>query len=282
MKERSSFIAVCGAPNSGKSTLINLLVGSKITIVSPRPQTTRITIRGIAVYDDAQLVYIDTPGIFRPKGKRQKEMVKSAWGGVDEAEQILLLIDAKKGLDAKTRDVVEALQTKGKKVICAINKVDLVDKGRLLPMVEELHDSEIFSEIFMISAEKNLEIEKLKNYLISKAVEQPWPYDKEQISDMNDRLFAAEITREKAFLMLRDELPYGVDVETETYKEDDKRIEIHQNVLTGQENHKKIIIGKKAEMVKKIGTMARKEMEKIFGLKVNLFLHVKVDKKLRG
>jgi len=276
--QKSLIIAVCGAPNAGKSTLINHLVGAKVTIVSPRPQTTRTTIRGIVQFDDTQLVFVDTPGIFMPKGKRQEQMVRAAVTGVDEAEEILLLIDAKKGLDTKTENILTFLRENNKTALCAINKIDLIDKGELLPLAQKLSDSGVFREIFMISASKGKNLEDLKNCLIENAKSSPWIYPDDQLSDANDRFMAEEITREKLFYMLDKELPFGIDVETEVFQEESDKITIHQNILTPRENHKKIIIGKNAEMVKNIGIKARREMEKVFGCDVRLYLHVKVNK----
>lgn len=276
MTQKSSIVSVCGAPNAGKSTLINRLVGAKVTIVSPRPQTTRITIRGIGVYDDTQIVFVDTPGIMSPKGNRQTDMVNAAWEGVGEGEQIIFILDAWKGIGKDAKKVLKGL--KGKKAVAVINKVDKIEKDKLLPLTAELAELAEFDKVFMISAMKSKGVDDLKKYLIDNSAEQTWPYPEDQLSDMNDRLFAAEITREKIFYLLQQELPYGVDVETEEFKEDDKKIVINQVVLTGTESHKKMIIGKGAGMIKEIGSKAREEMKKIFGKKIELYLHVKFSK----
>ncbi len=279
-EQKSLFVTFCGAPNVGKSTLTNALVGTKVTITSPRPQTTRFAIRGIAMYDKAQIVFLDTPGIFNPRGKRQKKMVDAALAGINEGELLILLIDAQKGVDRNTESVIESLVKQQKKCSVIINKVDLVDKARLIPLAQQLDAYDAFEEIFMISALKGEQIESLKNYMVSKAVDQAWPYPEDQLSDINDRIMAEEITREKIFYLLREELPYGVEVDTESFKETDAKITIHQQIMVPRDGHKKIIIGEKAQTLKRIGQSSRRELAQIFDKPTDLFLHVKVDKNL--
>lgn len=278
--QKSLFVTFCGAPNVGKSTLTNALVGTKVTITSPRPQTTRFAIRGIAMYDNAQIVFLDTPGIFNPRGKRQEKMVNEALEGINEGELLMLLIDANKGVDRNTEKVIESLVKQNKKCSVIINKVDLVDKARLIPLVEQLDAYGAFEEIFMISALKHEHIDGLKNYMLSKAADQAWPYPEDQLSDINDRIMAEEITREKIFYLLREELPYGVEVNTEEFTEGPKRITIRQQVLVPRDGHKKIIIGEGAQVLKRIGQSSRRELSEIFDKPTDLFLHVKVDKNL--
>jgi GTP-binding protein Era len=278
--QKSLFVTFCGAPNVGKSTLTNAFVGTKVTITSPRPQTTRFAIRGIAMFGETQIVFLDTPGIFNPRGKRQQKMVDSAFSGLDEGELLMLLIDANKGIDANTEKVIESLVKQNKKCSVIINKVDLVEKIKVAELAQKLAPYEIFEEIFMISALKHKNMEALKEYMISRAAVQAWAYPEDQLSDINDRIMAEEITREKIFYLLREELPYGVEVITEAYKEMPNKISIHQQILVPRDSHKKIIIGEKAELLKRIGQSSRRELTEMFGKPTDLFLHVKVDKNL--
>lgn len=278
--QKSLFVTLCGAPNVGKSTLTNAFVGTKVTITSPRPQTTRFTIRGIAIFEQTQIVFVDTPGIFNPRGKRQEKMVGSAFEGIDEGELLMLVIDPNKGIDRNSQKVIDWLAKQGKKCAVIINKIDSVDKAVLMPLAQSLYDFGVFEEIFMVSALKGEHLDGVKKYMMSKAVDNAWPYPEDQLSDINDRLMAEEITREKIFYLLREELPYGVEVQTESFKEGEKRITIHQQILVPREGHKKIIIGEGAQVLKRIGESSRRELSKMFELPTDLFLHVKVDKNL--
>jgi GTP-binding protein Era len=279
MNQKSSFIAVCGAPNAGKSSIVNHIVGTKISIVSPRPQTTRVNIRGILTKGDTQLVFLDTPGIMNPHDDRQEKMVKNAWDGVNEVEAIMFVVDAQKGITDLSRAIIEKLKVRSTNIIAVINKIDLIDRETQAKLAQELFDFGVFKELFVTSVNKSRGLDDLTAYLMKTATNQPWAYPDDQISDANDRFMAEEVTREKIFYLMREEIPYGVDVETESYKDDGKKgITIHQVIFVSKAAHKKIIIGDNADMIKKIGQGARFELSKLLGQKVHLFLHVKVKK----
>ena len=285
MTQKSSFIGICGAPNAGKSSLVNLIVGSKVSIVSPRPQTTRENIRGIVVFEDTQLIFVDTPGIMNPHDDRQKKMVEYAWEGIGDVEQIVFVLDAKRGLTELSTKIIEGIRGKISKsgntikAVAVINKIDIAEQEAKLELAQALYDTGVFAEIFMTSVEKNKGIQELVGYLVKNAGDEPWPYPEDQLTDKDDRFTAAEVTREKIFYLLREELPYAIDVETDSYKDEgEKGITIHQTIFTNSLGHKKIIIGDNASMIKKIGQNSRYELAKILGNKVHLFLHVKVTK----
>ncbi len=285
MSQKSSFIGICGAPNAGKSSLVNHIVGSKVSIVSPRPQTTRENIRGIVVRGETQLVFVDTPGIMNPHDDRQKKMVDHAWQGIGDVEQIVFLLDAKRGMTELSQKIIDGIRGKiskaqgAVKAVAVINKIDIAEQEAKLELAQELFDSGIFGEIFMTSVSKNKGIDELVEYLVKNSGDQPWAYPEDQLSDKDDRFTAAEVTREKLFYLLREELPYAIDVETDIYKDNGpKGITIHQTIYAGSLGHKKIIIGDNASMIKKIGQNSRLELGKMLGNKVHLFLHVKVKK----
>jgi len=283
MTQKSSFIGICGAPNAGKSSLVNHIVGSKVSIVSPRPQTTRENIRGIVVHGETQLIFVDTPGIMNPHDDRQKKMVDYAWEGIGDVEQIVFLLDANRGMTELSRKIIEGI--KGKisksgntiKAVAVINKIDIAEQEAKLHLAQELFETGIFVEIFMTSINKNKGIDELVAYLVKNAGDEPWAYPEDQLSDKDDRFTAAEVTREKIFYLLRDELPYAVDVETDSFKDEGaKGITIHQTIYVHSLGHKKIIIGDNATMIKKIGQSSRHELTGMLGNKVHLFLHAKV------
>lgn len=280
MTQKSSFIAVCGAPNAGKSTLVNRIVGAKVSIVSPRPQTTRVNIKGIAMVDETQLVFIDTPGIMKANdkklGTRLRSMVDNAWQGISEADQILFVIDAERGINEFSEAVLENLKSKNLRGFAVINKIDLIDREQQATLAKQVYDTGIFDEIFVTSATKDRGVDEVVKYLVRGAKEQPWFFPEDQISDKNDRFLAEETTREKIFYLMQQEIPYGVDVETDSFKESPKSVTIHQTIFVPRESHKTIIVGKGGEMLKTIGIKSRQELEKQLGVKVNLFLHVKV------
>ena len=276
-----SFVAVLGAPNAGKSTLVNRLTGAKVSIVSPKAQTTRSRIRGILVEGNTQLVLVDTPGIFKASRKFDRAMVASAWTESDDADQRLLLIDAQKGLDKNTRGVIERLRCEKKKAILVLNKIDLLPKSKLLPLIQELNGFQIFTDTFMISAKTGEQVEELKNFLIKRAPRGVWMFPDDQLTDLPNRLFAAEVTREKLFLMLQKELPYTLSVETTSYKEKETSIRIEQTIYVEREGLKPIVLGKNGQMIKKIGEAARYELKKLFEKEVHLFLFVKVKENWR-
>lgn len=280
---RCGFVTVIGAPNAGKSTLINALVGSKVSIVSPKVQTTRTMVRGIIVKDRSQIVFIDTPGIFAPKERLEKAMVAAAWQGQDEADIVMLMVDAsRKKIDADTRAIIDRLaEVKGSTpCILLLNKFDKADKKILLDMASELNRKLDFTATFMISALNQDGTQDVMDWLVKNVPQGVWHYPEDQISDMPARLLAAEVTREKLFRALYQELPYALTVETEKWEEfDNGDIKISQVVFVARETHKAIVLGKGGAQIKKIGEASRLELQDIFECKVHLKLFVKVDEK---
>ena len=275
--QRVGFVAIVGAPNVGKSTLLNRLVGSKVSIVSPKVQTTRTRVLGICIEGPAQIIFIDTPGIFQPRRRLDRAMVAAAWSGTAAADDVLLLVDASRGLDRNTAAIVKKLKRGERKVILAINKVDLVNKPDLLALAAELNETGAFTDTFMISAETGDGVADLMAFLAGRVAAGPWLFPEDQISDMPGRLTAAEITREQLYLQLHKELPYAAAVETESWKDqDDGSLRIEQVVYVERGSQKAIVLGKKGSRVKSIGEAARKELEEIFERRVHLFLFVKV------
>jgi GTP-binding protein Era len=275
---RCGYVALIGAPNAGKSTLINALVGSKVAIVSPKVQTTRSRVLGIAIEGAAQIVLIDTPGIFKPKRRLDRAMVSAAWAGADDADEVVLLVDAaQRGISQETRDIVERLKLARRTAILALNKIDAIPRERLLALAAELNLSGIFSDTFMISALKGDGVGDLKRFLAARVPEGPWLFPEDQASDMPMRLLAAEITREKLFLRLQQELPYAIAVETEAWEEQPNGVvRISQVIFVQREGQRAIVLGEGGRMIKAIGTAARKELEEILEQRVHLTLFVKV------
>ncbi len=277
---RAGFVAIVGAPNVGKSTLLNRMVGTKVSIVSPKVQTTRTRVLGICIEGPSQIIFIDTPGIFAPKRRLDRAMVAAAWGGAGDADDILLLIDATRGIDKNTRSIMERLKTSERKAIIAINKVDLVKKPILLDLTNELNIFQIASEIFMVSAETGEGVPDLLAYLADHMTVGPWLFPEDQISDMPQRLLAAEITREKLYLKLHQELPYATTIETETWQErEDGSVKIDQIIYVERPSQKAIVLGKGGRQIKALGESSRRELEEILGTRVHLFLFVKVREK---
>jgi GTP-binding protein Era len=277
VETRCGFIALVGAPNAGKSTLLNALVGSKVSIVSRKVQTTRALIRGIAVEGETQLIFVDTPGIFAPRRRLDRAMVTTAWTGAHDADLVALLIDARDGLDEETQAILDRLKEVTAPKILVLNKIDVVDKPALLALAQKANDSVKFEATFMISALKGDGILDLKRWLAGRMPSGPFLYPPDQMSDAPLRQLAAEITREKIFERLHQELPYHSTVETEVWKElrgGDIRIE--QTVYVERESQRKIVLGKGGQTIKAIGEAARKEIAEIVEAKVHLFLFVKV------
>ena len=274
-KQHFAFVAVLGAPNAGKSTLVNRLVGSKVSIVSPKVQTTRSRIRGIMVDGDTQLILVDTPGIFKPSRRLDRAMVASAWTEAEDSDLRMLLVDATKGIDRNTQSIIANLENNHQRCILVINKIDLIAKDKLLPLISSLNKP-IFTETFLISAETGENVEDLKNHLVSKAPKGMWMFPDDQLTDLPNRLFAAEITREKLFMALQQELPYSVAVQTTSFKEQKNGIRIEQTIFVEREGQKSIVLGKNGQMIKKVGERARYELSKLFETPVHLFLFVKV------
>lgn len=277
---RCGFIALIGAPNAGKSTLLNLLVGAKISIVTPKVQTTRARVLGIALRGVAQVIFIDTPGIFQPRRRLDRAMVAAAWSGAADADLVVLLIDAEKGYSADSRRIVEGLAKAGRKAILAFNKIDLVRRDTLLALSAELNESGVFTDTFMISATTGDGVDDLMKALVGRLPEGPWLYPEDQLSDMPERLLAAEVTREKLFLQLRQELPYALTVETEEWDDKpDGSVRIGQVIYVQRDTQKSIVLGKGGQMIKAVGAAAREDLEQMFDRKVHLFLFVKVREK---
>lgn len=279
MTTRSGFVALIGEPNAGKSTLLNRMVGAKVSIVTHKVQTTRARIRGVALEGDAQLVFVDTPGLFQPRRRLDRAMVAAAWGGAADADVVVLLIEAHRGMTAGVKTILEALQERaGKaKVALAINKIDKVKTEALLRLTQDLNDAYDFAETFMISAEKGHGCDDLKKWLASELPEGPWLYPEDQIADLPLRMIAAETTREKLTLRLHQELPYQLTVETDNWEErKDGSAKIDQLIYVMRDGHKGIVLGYKGETIKAVSKAAREELEEFLGRRVHLFLKVKV------
>ncbi len=274
---RCGFVALLGAPNAGKSTLMNAMVGAKVSIVTPKVQTTRTRILGVAMTGDTQMVFVDTPGIFQPRRRLDRAMVAAAWGGAADSDVVAVLIDAKAGVDGNTRRILDGLKESGRRAICVLNKIDTVRRDSLLALVERLNVENLFDEFFMISALNGDGVGDLKAALAAKLPEGPWHFPEDQLSDMNDRLFAAEITREKLFLNLHQELPYALTVETETWEPfEDSSVKIEQVIYIERDSQKGIVLGKGGERIKRIRTLAQEELREVLGRGVHLYLFVKV------
>jgi GTPase len=274
---RSGFVALIGATNAGKSTLVNRLVGAKVSIVSHKVQTTRAIIRGIAIEDRTQIVFMDTPGIFKPRRRLDRAMVTTAWGGAKDADIIMLLIDAERGIKGDAETILEGLKEVKQPKILVLNKIDQVKREALLTLTQAANEVVNFEATFMISALNGSGCEDLMKYLAVTLPEGPWYYPEDQISDLPMRQLAAEITREKLFLRLHQELPYASHVETEKWEErKDGSVRIEQVIYVERESQKKIALGKGGEAIKSISTAARKEISEILEQPVHLFLFVKV------
>ncbi len=274
---RCGFIALIGAPNAGKSTLINALVGSKVAIVTPKVQTTRTLVRGIALEGTAQLVFIDTPGIFAPRRRLDRAMVATAWGGAHDADIVTLLVDAKRGLDDEVGAILDRLVDVQKPKVLVLNKVDLVAKATLLTLAQAANHRASFATTFMVSASTGDGVADLRSWLAAHVPEGPWHYPADEVSDAPLRQLAAEITREQLYLKLHQELPYRSTVETETWTErGDGSVRIEQTIYVERESQRKIVLGKAGQTIKAIGAAARKELAGILEHPVHLFLFVKV------
>jgi len=277
---RCGFVALLGAPNVGKSTLLNTLVGSKVSIVSPKVQTTRSRVLGICIRGPAQVVFVDTPGIFEPRRRLDRAMVQAAWQGAGDADLIVLLVDAKLGVDGDTRRIVDGLRKTKRKAVLVLNKIDAVKRTGLLKLAETLNGEGVFTDIFMISALTGDGVDDLAGHLADGVPEGPWLYPEDQITDIPMRLLAAEITREKLYLQLHQELPYSAAVETESWQEfDDGSVRIGQVVYVQRPSQKAIVLGKGGQRIKALGAAAREELMTLFDRKVHLFIHVKTREK---
>ena len=279
---RSGFVALIGEPNAGKSTLLNKMVGAKISIVTHKVQTTRTRIRGVSIEDQSQIIFIDTPGLFKPRRRLDRAMVAAAWSGAADSDITLLLVEANRGLTEGVDKIISSISETGLngKLALVINKIDKVDVNDLLSLSKKINEHHPFTETFMISAEKGKGVDDLKRWLALNLPEGPWLYPGDQISDMPLRMIAAEITREKLTLRLHQELPYQLTVETEKWEEkSDKSLRIEQMIYLAKLSHKGIVLGKKGETIKAISTASRLSLEEFLGSKVHLFLRLKVREK---
>jgi GTP-binding protein Era len=273
-------VSVLGAPNAGKSTLVNRLVGAKVSIVSPKVQTTRIRVRGVALHENTQIVYVDTPGIFAPKRRLDRAMVDAAWGGTADADAIVLLVDAKRGIDADVRRIAEGLNKRESTVTLVLNKVDTIRREELLSLSEELNAMATFERTFMISALNGSGVSDLEDALSARMPVGPWLFPEDEISDIPQRLLAAELTREKAYLYLHQELPYALSVGTESWEDfDNGSVRIEQAITVARESHKGIVVGKGGQMIRRIRAEAQEELAELIGRPVHLFVRVKVREK---
>ena len=274
---RCGLVAVVGAPNAGKSTLVNALVGQKVAIVSPKAQTTRTRLLGVAMEEDTQLLLVDTPGIFDPKRRFDRAMVAAAWGGTEGADVLALVVDAKGGLGAKVTDIAERIVDRPEPKFLVLNKVDLADKPKLLLHAEKLNALVKFDETFFVSAATGDGLPELKRTLAAAMPEGPWHFPEDQTSDATERTLAAEVTREQLYLQLHAELPYAAAVETEKFLDrEDGAAEIHQQILVERPTQRAIVLGKGGARIKEIGARARAELAVLLDRPVHLYLHVKV------
>jgi GTPase len=274
---RCGYVALIGAPNSGKSTLLNRLVGHKLAIVTPKAQTTRSRLLGIAIEGVTQIVYVDTPGIFAPRRRLDRAMVAAAWSGVADADETVLLVDASHDIGGDTRRILDALADRGGRSILALNKIDLVRRDKLLGLADALSRQGRFDPIFMISGLEGDGVEDVKRHLAASLPPGPWLFPEDQLSDAPERLIAAEATREQVFLQLHDEIPYASTVETEQWEDKpDGSIRVQQVIYVQRPGQRAIVLGEGGRRIKAIGTRARAELEHMFGRRVHLFLFVKV------
>ena len=277
-ERRCGYVALVGAPNAGKSTLLNQLIGTKVSIVSPKVQTTRSRVLGIVIEGAAQLVFVDTPGIFAPQRRLERAMVAAAWAGAADADLVVVLIDAARGIDADAQRIVDGLKAAGRRAVLVLNKIDLVDRQRLLPLADRLRHDGIFDAVFMVSALSGDGVADLRRHLAGALPAGPWLFPEDQLTDLPQRLMAAEATREQVFLQLHQELPYAIFVETEGWEErDDGSVKISQAIHVQRPGQKAIVLGKGGSRIKTIGERARAELERMLDRRVHLFLFVRVS-----
>ncbi|MDB5679070.1 GTPase Era [Sphingomonas bacterium] len=277
MTHHCGLVAVLGAPNAGKSTLVNALVGQKVAIVSPKAQTTRTRLLGVAMADETQILLVDTPGIFAAERRLDRAMVAAAWGGTDGADVIALVVDAKGGLGAKVMPIAESIANRPERKFLVLNKVDLADKAKLLVHAEKLNAAVAFDETFFVSAATGDGLPELKAAFAAMMPEGPWHFPEDQVSDATERAMAAEVTREQLYLQLHAELPYASAVETEKFDERaDGSVEIHQQILVARPTQRAIVLGKGGSRIKEIGARARAQLVHLLDRPVHLYLHVKV------
>ena len=276
---RCGFVALIGAPNAGKSTLLNALVGSKIAIVTHKVQTTRSRLVGVAVHEDAQMIFVDTPGIFAAKKRLERAMVAAAWEGANDADIIVFMVDATRKIEDSTRIIAEGLKDSSKKAILVLNKIDLVKRDTLLAKTQELNELGEFEETLMISATTGNGINVLQDKIAENLPKGPWLYPEDHLTDISERMLASEITREKFFLRFHEELPYAATIETERWRDlKDGSVRIEQVIYVERDSQKAMVIGKGGKGLKTIGSQAREELEDLLDRKVHLFIFVKVRK----
>ena len=274
---RCGYVALIGAPNSGKSTLLNRLVGRKLAIVTPKAQTTRARLLGIAIEGATQIIYVDTPGIFAPRRRLDRAMVAAAWSGAEDADETVFLVDATRGIDEDTRRILDRLAQRGRRSILALNKIDRVHRERLLALADRLSRNGRFDPIFMISALTGDGVEDVKRHLAANLPPGPWLFPEDQLSTAPERLIAAEVTREQVFLQLHDELPYASTVETERWEDrPNGSVRIEQLIYVQRPGQRAIVLGERGQRIKTIGAHARAELERMLERRVHLFLFVKV------
>ena len=279
MTTRAGFVALIGEPNAGKSTLLNRMVGAKVSIVTHKVQTTRARIRGVAMEGETQIIFVDTPGLFAPKRRLDRAMVAAAWSGAADADVVVLLVEANRGITEGVERILEGLNDIGehRKVVLAVNKIDRVEAPKLLGLTKALNERYPFTETFLISAEKGHGVDTLRKWLAEEVPEGPWLYPEDQIADLPLRMIAAEMTREKLTLRLHQELPYQLTVETEKWEErKDGSARIDQIIYVVRDGHKGILLGHKGETIKAVSKASREELEEFLGRRVHLFLQVKV------
>jgi len=282
MSTRAGFVALIGEPNAGKSTLLNRMVGAKVSIVTHKVQTTRARIRGVAMEGESQIVFVDTPGLFQPRRRLDRAMVAAAWGGAADADVVVLMVEAHRGVTPGVERILEGMAEigQGRTIALAINKIDRVEAPVLLGLTEDLNSRFDFAETFMISAEKGHGVDALRGWLAGQVPESPWLYPEDQIADLPMRMIAAEMTREKLTLRLHQELPYQLTVETESWDErKDGSARIEQIIYVSRDGHKGIVLGHKGETIKSVSQASRAELTEFLGRKVHLFLQVKVREK---
>ncbi|MGB3166662.1 MAG: GTPase Era [Alteraurantiacibacter sp.] len=279
-KTKCGLVAVIGAPNAGKSTLVNRIVGQKVAITSAKAQTTRARLLGIALHDDTQILLVDTPGIFEPRRRLDRAMVSAAWEGTEAADAVLLVVDPVKQRRHELMPLLDALKDRPERKILVLNKVDASPKEPLLALAQELGEAVEFGEVFFVSALTGDGVPELKDRLATMMPEGPWHYPEDQVSDASERLLAAEVTREQLYRQLHEELPYDAAVRPESYEQrKDGSVEIRQQIVIARDSQKPIVLGKQGRRIREIGEAARKELSEILGQTVHLFLHVKVDER---
>ncbi len=279
IKTLCGHVALIGLPNAGKSTLLNTILGTKVSIVSRKPQTTRFQVIGIHIEENSQIIFLDTPGLFQAKSPFEKSILQTAWHAVHNCSFVALLVDVQEGFSSRMKQLISTLKERKVEIIVVLNKIDLIAKPKLLNIAKEFHETNIVKDIFMVSALNNDGVSDFVTYIRVRLPESPWIYEHDKITNLPQRLIASEITREKLFRTLNKELPYELMVDTARWEETlNKNIKIYQTIYVRRDSQKAIILGKNGQAIKKVGKMAREELTEMFQKKIHLFLHVKTDK----